>query len=192
VLAGAFGKANEIPPAPCQDSPLVNLKGEELKKQLDAWVAKGTIEPRYGRGGAQGKGGLAGTLLRQSGLPGLMRLRRLLGSARDAIAAVVDHPEWVDLSKKYFVLLGAGSGQVLLVWRTTPTRGSDRHRCAAAMGPFQVLMSLGANVIAIDLDRPQIWERLISFARKSPGTLIFPTKVSNNNTPTLFLFTHVV
>ena len=38
-----------------------------------------------------------------------------------------------------FVLLGAGS----------------------AMGPFEVLMSLGANVVAIDLDRPFIWKRLI-------------------------------
>lgn len=69
-----------------------------------------------------------------------------------AIEAVVKHPEWCDLSDKYFVLLGAG----------------------AAMGPFQVLMALGANVIAIDLDREGIWKRLISIARDSSGTLTFP------------------
>ena len=44
------------------------------------------------------------------------------------------------------------------------------------MGPYITLMALGANVIAIDLDRPQIWERLISIARSSPGNLIFPIK----------------
>eukprot|EP00045_Choanoeca_perplexa_P010842 m.112504 g.112504 ORF g.112504 m.112504 type:complete len:779 (-) comp15412_c0_seq2:1424-3760(-) len=75
-------------------------------------------------------------------------------SCRDAIAAVADNEAWVDLSDKYFVLLGAGS----------------------AMGPYLVLMALGANVVAVDLDRPQIWERLITIARKSSGTLIFPTK----------------
>lgn len=44
------------------------------------------------------------------------------------------------------------------------------------MGPLQVLLSLGANVIAIDLDRPFIWKRIIELARKSPGRLIFPVK----------------
>ena len=37
-------------------------------------------------------------------------------------------------------------------------------------------MALGANVIAIDLDRAPIWERLIGIARKSCGTLTFPLK----------------
>merc|ERR1719491_2889421 len=68
-------------------------------------------------------------------------------SAGEAIINVVKHPEWVNvgLKDRYFVLLGAGS----------------------AMGPFLVLMALGANVIAVDLDRPQIWKRLISIAKKS-------------------------
>lgn len=61
----------------------------------------------------------------------------------------------LDLSDSYFVLLGAGS----------------------AMGPFPLLMALGANIIAIDLDRPGIWKRLISVAKNSPGTITFPTKV---------------
>jgi hypothetical protein len=73
---------------------------------------------------------------------------------RDAIAAVVKNEKWIDLSDKYFVLLGAGS----------------------AMGPIQVLLDLGANVIAIDLDRPHIWERLIGLARNSCGTITFPLK----------------
>ena len=77
-------------------------------------------------------------------------------SAGDAIKKCVDNPEWFSheaLAGQYFVLLGAGS----------------------AMGPFRVLMELGANVIAIDLDRSGIWDRLINAARKCPGgSLTFP------------------
>jgi len=73
-------------------------------------------------------------------------------SAGDAIKNCVDRREYVDLSDRYFVLLGAGS----------------------AMGPFLVLMALGANVVAVDLDRKGIWDRLLRIARESPGTLTFP------------------
>lgn len=76
-------------------------------------------------------------------------------SAQKAIQEIAQHPELIDLSNKYFVLLGAGS----------------------AMGPYSVLMSLGANVIAVDLDRPNIWSRLIPVAKKSCGTLTFPLKI---------------
>eukprot|EP01104_Vermistella_antarctica_P005936 TRINITY_DN16682_c0_g1_i1.p1 TRINITY_DN16682_c0_g1~~TRINITY_DN16682_c0_g1_i1.p1 ORF type:complete len:760 (+),score=228.59 TRINITY_DN16682_c0_g1_i1:73-2280(+) len=72
--------------------------------------------------------------------------------AAEAISLVAKNPKWCDLSDKYFVLLGAGS----------------------AMGPLLVLMSLGANVIAVDLDRPGIWKRLIGIARNSHGTMTFP------------------
>jgi len=75
-------------------------------------------------------------------------------SAAHGIRKVMANPAWLDLRGRFFVLLGAGS----------------------AMGPIKVLLSLGANVIAVDLDRPKIWERLISMSRKSPGRLIFPTK----------------
>jgi len=73
-------------------------------------------------------------------------------SAGEAIKNCVDRPGYVDLSDRYFVLLGAGS----------------------AMGPFLVLMALGANVIAVDLDRKGIWDRLLRIAKESPGTLTFP------------------
>lgn len=56
------------------------------------------------------------------------------------------------LSGKYFVLLGAGS----------------------EIGPFSVLMALGATVIAVDLDRSENWNRLITIARNSPGRLYVP------------------
>merc|ERR1712032_823876 len=70
------------------------------------------------------------------------------------INCVDNESKWLDLSDRYFVLLGAGS----------------------AMGPFLVLMALGANVIAVDLDRPQIWKRLINIAKKSSGSITFPLK----------------
>ena len=73
---------------------------------------------------------------------------------QEAITAVVKNSKWIDLSDQYFVLLGAG----------------------AAMGPYPILMSLGANVIALDIDRPHVWKRLISIAENSCGTLYFPLK----------------
>ncbi|CAN0039667.1 unnamed protein product [Discosporangium mesarthrocarpum] len=75
-------------------------------------------------------------------------------SAGQAIKDVAKKGEWRDLSDKYFVLLGAGS----------------------AMGPLKLLLELGANIIAIDLDRPGIWDRLIKTAEKSCGTMTFPLK----------------
>ena len=36
--------------------------------------------------------------------------------------------------------------------------------------------ALGAHVVAIDLPRPQIWQRLITTARASPGKLTLPLK----------------
>lgn len=80
-------------------------------------------------------------------------------SAGSAIINCVDNPGWLDLSDRYFVLLGAGS----------------------AMGPFLVLMSLGANVIALDLDRPFIWKRLLGIAKKSSGSITFPMKVEQSS-----------
>jgi hypothetical protein len=74
-------------------------------------------------------------------------------TAADAIAAVVRAGgKWVDLSDRYVVMLGAGS----------------------AMGPYPLLMALGANVIALDLNMPRIWERLFKIARDSCGTVYFP------------------
>lgn len=71
-----------------------------------------------------------------------------------AICLVASRPEWRDLSDLTFVLFGA----------------------ASAMGPFPLLMALGAHVVAIDLDRKPIWEKLIKATKDSPGTITFPVK----------------
>ena len=76
-------------------------------------------------------------------------------SAGEAIMTVyTNRDKYLDLSNKYFVLLGATS----------------------AMGPLYFLLKYGANVIAIDLDRDFIWKKLFKAVRDSPGTLIFPVK----------------
>lgn len=83
-------------------------------------------------------------------------------SAGEAIIGCVDNPNWCELSDRYFVLLGAGS----------------------AMGPLHALLALGANVVAVDLDRPNIWKRLIGLAKNSTGTITFPLKKAQNTLKT--------
>ena len=73
-------------------------------------------------------------------------------SAAEAIRRVASEPEWLDLSDRYFVLLGATS----------------------AMGPLEILLKHGANVIAVDLDRDFIWSKLFKAVRNSCGSLTFP------------------
>ncbi|MDQ3940171.1 MAG: hypothetical protein M3238_02345 [Actinomycetota bacterium] len=74
-------------------------------------------------------------------------------SGRAALELVLAHPEWLDLSDRHFVLLGA----------------------ASEMGPLQPLCSWRANVIAVDLPRPALWEHIVGVARAGAGRLHFPT-----------------
>ena len=76
-------------------------------------------------------------------------------SAAESIKKVVQNQaKWMDLSDMYFVLLGATS----------------------AMGPLDLLLKYGANIIAVDIDRPHVWKTIISKARKSRGRVFFPIK----------------
>jgi hypothetical protein len=70
------------------------------------------------------------------------------------VQAVLDDPEWLDLSDLTVVVLGAG----------------------AEMGPLQSLLRWGAHVVAVDLPRPAIWRRLIELARVSRGRLTVPLR----------------
>jgi hypothetical protein len=74
-------------------------------------------------------------------------------SAAAAVTEVADNSKtWCDLRGKSFVVLGAGS----------------------QMGPTAVLLAMGATVIAVDLPRPQLWEKLFKLAERSPGRLLYP------------------
>ncbi|GAB3623516.1 hypothetical protein GCM10027418_15990 [Mariniluteicoccus endophyticus] len=73
-------------------------------------------------------------------------------SAADAVREVVDHPEWLSLPGRRVAVLGAG----------------------AEMGPLRALLDWGAEVVAIDLPRPEIWRRVEALAAQGAGTLHVP------------------
>jgi hypothetical protein len=94
------------------------LTGDRLRRQLDVWVERGTVEP----------------------------------SCAQALHRVVDTPQWLDLSDRAFALLGAG----------------------AEMGPLEPLSQWGAHVVAVDVPKERIWDRIRSIARAGSGTLTLP------------------
>jgi hypothetical protein len=70
----------------------------------------------------------------------------------DAVRTVAANPQWLGLPGRTVAVLGAG----------------------AEVGPLDALLSWGARVIAIDLPRPAVWERVLETARRSGGTLLVP------------------
>ena len=78
-------------------------------------------------------------------------------SCADAVRAVAAHPHWLSVPGRTVAVLGAG----------------------AEVGPLDALLSWGAQVIAVDLPRPAIWEHVLDTARRSAGTLLVP--VTNDN-----------
>jgi hypothetical protein len=80
-------------------------------------------------------------------------------SCADAVRTVTQHPEWLRLPGRTIAVLGAG----------------------AEVGPLPSLLSWGARVIAVDLPRPAIWERLLDTARRSGGTLLVPIAHDNGD-----------
>lgn len=73
-------------------------------------------------------------------------------SFAEAIALLIAHPEWLDLTGEDFAVLGAG----------------------AEMGPLACLLDWGATVWAVDLPRPEMWRRIISDAEGRAGRLRLP------------------
>jgi hypothetical protein len=73
-------------------------------------------------------------------------------SAAEAVRTVMANPDWLDLSDKRVVVLGAG----------------------AEMGPLRSILSWGGEVIGVDLPRPDIWKRVLDVAASSAGTLHLP------------------
>lgn len=76
----------------------------------------------------------------------------------NALHLVMDNPDWLDLRETDIAILGAG----------------------AEMAPTRSLLRWGAHIHALDLPRPDIWQRLIDITRNTPGSLripISPTEV---------------
>ena len=103
------------------------LGGDALHRQLERWVAAGSMEP----------------------------------SAAEKVREVMAHPDWLDLSGQKVVVLGAG----------------------AEMGPLRALLSWGAEVVGVDLPRPDIWKRVLDVAAGSAGTLHLPVSAGSPSRP---------
>jgi hypothetical protein len=73
-------------------------------------------------------------------------------SCAEAVRLVAANPEWLDLSGTRVVVLGAG----------------------AEMGPLTALLRWGAEVVAVDLPRPEVWQRVLATAHRHGGTLRVP------------------
>jgi hypothetical protein len=137
--------------------------GEELP--VDQW-ASSAATPRLGT--AEITGG--GEPEQQLTLP--LHGRRLVGdelhdqldtwvragsiepSAAEAVRTVMANPGWLPLTGRTVAVLGAG----------------------AEMGPLQALLRWGARVAAVDLPRPELWQRVTESSRHGAGTLLLPTR----------------
>jgi hypothetical protein len=73
-------------------------------------------------------------------------------SAAEALLSCANHPEWFDLSDRNLVLLGAGS----------------------EAGPLSWLLHWRANIYAVDLPRPAIWERVVRLANAGNAKVFIP------------------
>lgn len=73
-------------------------------------------------------------------------------SCAEAVRTVAANPDWLALPGRPVVVLGAG----------------------AEMGPLTALLRWGADVVAVDLPRPAIWQRLLETAHRSGGRLRVP------------------
>ncbi|MEU4427367.1 hypothetical protein AB0F81_42650 [Actinoplanes sp. NPDC024001] len=77
----------------------------------------------------------------------------------EAVREVAANPDWLDLSDQHLVALGAG----------------------AEMGPVAAVLGWGGTVLAVDLPRPQLWDRISTAASGSAGRLLAP--VAGDGTP---------
>ncbi|MEN9543619.1 MAG: hypothetical protein RLZZ598_452, partial [Pseudomonadota bacterium] len=71
-----------------------------------------------------------------------------------ALRRVMAHPEWFDLSDRHVALLGAGS----------------------EAGPLQWLARWRANIVALDLPRPALWQRIEAVVRSGNARLLLPLR----------------
>jgi hypothetical protein len=80
-------------------------------------------------------------------------------SCAEAVRLVADNPAWLPLAGYRVVVLGAG----------------------AEMSPLTALLRWGAEVVAVDLPRPAMWQRLLGLAHRYPGRLRVPVATAGHD-----------
>ncbi|HEX6872614.1 MAG TPA: hypothetical protein VF163_16070 [Micromonosporaceae bacterium] len=73
-------------------------------------------------------------------------------SCAEAVRLVADNPDWLRLDGRRVVVLGAG----------------------AEMGPLTALLRWGAEVAAVDLPRPAMWQRILTTVDRHAGRVHLP------------------
>jgi hypothetical protein len=73
-------------------------------------------------------------------------------SCADAVRTVAANPDWLQVAGRRVVVLGAG----------------------AEMGPLHPLLRWGADLVAVDLPRPEIWQPILGTVQQWAGTLLLP------------------
>jgi len=84
-------------------------------------------------------------------------------SAADAVRTVVAEPERLRLAGQRVVVVGAG----------------------AEMGPLRALLDWGADLVGVDLPRPDLWRQLLAIAEHSAGRLTLPVTGGTGTGPEL-------
>ncbi len=82
-------------------------------------------------------------------------------SCSEAIQTVQENPDWLRLEGDTVVVLGAG----------------------AEMGPYRALLRWGAEVVAVDLPRSDVQDRVRSLASESAGRAHVPARIVTNGGP---------
>ena len=129
-------------------SAMANIKDQPFESFILKGRGSSTIEPwfiPYHGKKLQGK-----ALLQQIDLWEQQQV--IEPSHAKALRLLNQHPEWFDLSKRTMVLFGAGS----------------------EAGPLSWLAKWRANIVAIDLPHPAIWEKITKVIEKGNATLIAP------------------
>src|SRR3954467_13496917 len=81
-------------------------------------------------------------------------------SCAEALRLVASNPDWLDASDLNVALVGA----------------------AAEMGPLRALTQWGATVLAVDIRRSDIWDRIRGLAQSGCGTVHMPTDTTKRGT----------
>lgn len=133
--------------------PLPAALEQPTGPQLHTATVRGTAAGGIGQLAVPHRGDLlAGDELRRQ-LDRWVEAGTVEPSFAEALGLVLDNPDWLDLSDQTVAVLGAG----------------------AEMGPLEALCRWNATVLAIDLPRPGLWERILSTAVRGAGTVHVPT-----------------